>query len=251
MSTVMFSSMRLRDTTKRGIVKPNSDGYYTMVVGGLNMHNSSGHFYALKGAEDLFKESSPLMRRVRNGALRGELGHPRFQSGMSRDEWLDRVHDLYEPNFCAHFKDIWLDDDYIKVNGRKVVAIMANVIPSGAKKAALEDVLKNPNENTAFSIRGITEDFYERGETVRVLKTVVTFDLVNEGGISIAEKLNSPSLETLIEEPFQAKELEHALERRQKLGLAHESSTLLMNESLSALQPRQIVTCETPRHLLW
>ncbi len=200
MAVVSFSSTYLASKNKKGVLKPDSNGYYDVIVGGLNIHNSAGDYYVLNESKDLF-ENSTFKRRIQNGALKGENGHPRREPGMSDDAFLDRFLTIVESNVCVHYSDIWLDFNSVKDSaGRPVVAIMAKAKPSGPLAAVLENSLNDPNQNTAFSVRGFTKDIQMGSIKHRILKTIITFDHVVEPGISIATKWNNPALESLHEE---------------------------------------------------
>lgn len=193
----MFSCTALNGTNKQGILTPDADGYYTLVLGGLNVYNSAGAYYPLKRAEALFEESSIFMRRVRSGCLKAECGHPKKLPGMSMREFISRVMTVEETNVAAHISDVWLDFDGVKdKNGRAVVAIMGKVKPAGPRGPALKEALDNPKENVCFSIRSLTDDRVEAGQLVKYLKSVLAFDWVVEPGIDFARKYNAPSLES-------------------------------------------------------
>jgi hypothetical protein len=197
MSSVRFTCTALAGTNKVGHLPVDKDGYYTMVVGGLNMFNSAGQWYEYEGAKSLFEESSQFMRRIKRGALRGEVGHPKQLPGQSFDGYLARVMEIEPTNVCVHFKEIFLDFNRMKdASGKPVIAIMAKLIPSGPHGPSLERSLKNKDENVCFSIRSFTRDYYDKGIYVRQLKNVITFDYVVEPGISIANKFEAPSLES-------------------------------------------------------
>ena len=205
-NSVHFTCNSLVGTNKAGILVPDANGYYEIVVGALNVFNSAGQLYVYEQAKKLFESSSQLMRRVSRGVLRGEYGHPKKLPGMSNDDFARRILTIYEENTCCHHKEIWLDFDRIKdANGKPVIAIMSKVCPSGPNGPALEKQLKNGDENACFSIRSFTDDYWDRGIYTRVLKTIVTWDYVNEPGISHAEKYKSPGLESFdsAEEGFQ------------------------------------------------
>lgn len=216
-NTIRFTCTQLAKANKQGILKPDAAGYYTQVVGGLNVLNSAGEYYTLRGAEQLFKESSAFMRRVQRGALRGENGHPR-QDGMTDNQYAQRIITIVEGNVCAHHKEIWLDmQNYRDADGKPIVAIMSKVKPSGPYAKMLQDQYDNPNENVCFSIRAFTEDYWAGGRRNRELRTIVTFDYVNEPGISIAEKYKSPGLESLQERVFTRSQIERAMDTRETL----------------------------------
>lgn len=198
MDNIRFTCTSLANTNKVGIITPDTDGYYDMVVGGLNVFNSVGQYYEYEGAKALFESSSPFMRRIKRGALRGEVGHPKQMPGEKDDDYLDRIYVIDERNVCVHFKEIYLDFNSKKMpNGDPVIAIMAKLTPSGPKGDYLAKQIANKSENVCFSIRSLTQDTMVRGRYTRTIKHIVTFDNVNEPGISIANKYEAPGLESL------------------------------------------------------
>lgn len=211
MSSTQFTSEKLVNKGKTGIITPDKDGYYDLVVGGLNCFNSVGQYYSLdKEVEKLFLDSSKFMRKVNNQILCGENGHPEYVKGMTDDDYLRRMYYIKENNIVCHFGKIWLDMDYGKNNPEfknpSLVAIMAKVIPYGEKKLVLQDALDNRLQNLCFSIRSLTNVYYHRGVKVKQLVDIITFDLVSEGGISIATKYDSPSLESVMDDIVLTKE---------------------------------------------
>jgi Peptidase S80 family len=238
MSGVHFTATRLVGTGKKGILLPDADGYYTMPIGGLNVFNSVKQYYALEGAEKLFQESSVFMRRVRGGNLKGEVGHPKKLPGMTDDEFIERVVTIEETNICCHFADIWLDADFGKNNPElknpALVAIMAKVKPSGAKGAFLKEMFDNSQENLCFSIRAQTRNYYERGQCIRVLSHIFTFDHVNEPGIFHANKWASPALEGLEETVVNSKAVHRVADKASIF--ATEDSRVLARELKMAME---------------
>lgn len=216
---IHFTCSSLAGSGKKGVMKEDAFGYREHVIGALNSLNSSGEFYEYEGAKQLFEGSSAFMRRVKRGALRGEVGHPQFQAGQSMDDFYARIMNIQEDNVCAHFGEVWLDFESFKQdNGAPMIAIMAKVKPSGVKGEFLEKQFKNTRENTCFSIRSFTDNQYVRGRRVKTLKTIVTFDYVNEPGIAIAEKFKTPSLESLVDVPVIQENMANAMTRQEKLA---------------------------------
>lgn len=235
MSSVRFACTVLAGTNKAGILPAKSDGYYSMVVGGLNMLNSAGQWYAYEGAKELFEQSSQFQRRVKRGALRGEVGHPRQEAGQSFDDYVSRILEIRETNVCVHFKEIYLDFNRMKdASGKPVIAIMADLAPSGPYGEALDKALKNKHENVCFSIRSFTKDFYNKGVYTRELKNIVTFDWVNEPGISIANKYQAPSLESYSEAVTET-QVKRAVENISQTSIGNESSIAIAKELLDAM----------------
>jgi hypothetical protein len=239
MNSIRFACTSLAGSNKAGTLKPDANGYYTTVVGALRMFNSAGQFYDYEQSKRLFEESSQLMRRVKRGALRGEYGHPKRQIGMSMDAYAHRVLSLHEEMVCCHHQELWLDTNSMRDDkGRPVVAIMSKVLPSGPYGAVLQRQFDNPKENVCFSIRAFTDDYMDRGIATRVLKTVVTFDYVNEPGMAVAEKFKSPALESLDDEVISRGALHRIAQQAQestRQGLAQESVSLSLEELFTAM----------------
>lgn len=220
---IKFTSTKLAAKGKAGLLKPDDQGYYTMVIGGLNMFNSVGEYYAADGAKQLFEQSSTFMRRIQNGCLKGELGHPKRLPGMSMDDYLRRIMAIEETNVCCHFKEVWLDEQYGKnhpeFRNPSMIAIMAKVKPAGPKGASLKESFDNPNENVCFSIRAFTKDYIQQGRTIRVLDQVMCWDKVEEAGLHIANKWDTPALESFSETIIHKAQIEKILQSTTEVAL--------------------------------
>ncbi len=221
MSTVVKFTSRIVgiDAAKENLV-PDSTGYYNLTLGALNASSTSGAYYPLGPAKKLFEKSSILQRRICNGYLKGEAGHPKKLIGMSPYDYLGRVIRIEETNVSHHIKEVSLEE---LPNG--IVAIKGLVRPSGPRGNSFKDSLENPDENTALSIRSLTKNYYDKsGSLVKELLTVVTWDLVTEPGIEIANKWSDLGLE---DEFVITKEMvETLLEDELRYGNEAESTTL-------------------------
>jgi hypothetical protein len=256
MKSIRFTATRVVPKEKRGILVPDVNGYVKTVVGALNAFNSAGEYYTAQGAEDLFRNSSILLRRMGKGYLKSELGHPKRLPGQSDDEYLERILSIEETNVSAHIKELELDYDFGRRNpqygNQDMVAIIATLRPSGPHGKALEASLANPDENVGFSIRALTHNYYERGQTYRVLTTVVTFDQVTEQGIPIANKWASPALESIDTLSISNRQLQRLVERNTLV--ATESDREMAMETLKASQAQPARLVELPRlplHARW
>ena len=236
LNSVTFSCTSLVGTNKVGNLKKNENGYYPMIVGALNVFNSAGQYYVAEQAKQLFESSSQLMRRVHRGALRGENGHPKPQINQSNESFANRVMTIDESRIYCHHKSLTLDFDNVKdSNGRPIIAIMSEVCPSGELAYVLQRQLENPHENVCFSIRAFTDDYRENGVYKRILRNVVTFDLVNEPGIAQAEKYKSPALENFLDMSFTRGQLERCFKQQQIAGVGMESNHMTQEELFSSL----------------
>lgn len=240
MTQFHFAACRASLQGKNGIVKPDADGYYTGPIGGLQTYNSAGALYVFDEACKLFESSSIFMRRVKNGNMKGELGHPKRQPGMTDDEYMDRYLTVEETNIAVHFSEIWLDKDFGKknpqYNNADIVGIMAKYKPSGPRAAAVQASMENPKENVNFSIRSLTRDSFVRGRHIKVLDTILSFDVVTEPGISHATKWDSPSMESELTRPVTKTEIKRLMERRRMAGMSVESDDCLPRQVLASME---------------
>lgn len=211
MDVVKFTETIFSSNNKNGTLKPDDYGYYTIVLGALNTYNSVGEYYTAEGALQLFENSSLLMRRIKNGALYSELGHPKKLPGMSMESFYERIITIDEGNVCGHISEVSLDFNYGKnnpqFNNPDMIAIIGKVKPAGSKANALQIALENPKQNAAFSIRGLTENKYKNGRVERILTNIITWDHVIEPGINIACKAHTPGLESVSTESMVITEL--------------------------------------------
>lgn len=199
-ATVSYGCTALLGTNKKGILKCDADGYYCgVVLGALNHFNSAGKYYPLQPAKMLFDASSSFMRRVKGGNLRGECGHPRPAHCGSDREFILRLNDIYEPNVSHHIRKVWLEEGHTDEQGRPVVLVLGDVKPAGPRGPALKAALDNPNEDVCFSIRCFTHDYPVGGVWNKAIREIVTWDWVNEPGISAAHKWRAPTLESFEE----------------------------------------------------
>jgi len=235
-NSVRFACTSLKGTNKVGILPVDENGYRTMIVGALNMFNSAGELYVAQEAKELFEGSSAFMRRVARGVLKAEYGHPKLLPGQSERSFAARVLNIDEDRVCAHHKELWLQD-MTGPDGRPVLAIMSKVGVSGPFGATLERSLNNKDENVCFSIRAFTDDRMIGGINHRTLRQIITFDYVNEPGMSVAEKFKSPALEafgkTIIDPSQFTTDYERTITRSMlEAGLAEDTKNGVATESV-------------------
>ena len=194
---VVFECIRLKGSNKLGVIKPDKDGCYTQVIGGLNAYNSGGSFYELEAGLQFFQAQSSFQRKIGRGVLRAETGHPKKTPGMKEYEYGERILRIEETLVCGTWRKIWLSNaDLRDEQGRRIVPIMGTIYPSGPYKDMLIHAFQSPGEQVCFSIRSFTNDIPRGdGTFIKKLLQIVTFDYVNEPGIWSAEKLLSPNLE--------------------------------------------------------
>lgn len=196
---VTFGCNALVGTNKVGDLVADANGYREVVLGSFDAFSSNGGYYPWEAAKRAFEQSSALMTRTSNGNQRGEVGHPQYQPGMTKMQYINRILTISEPNSCVHFSEFVIDDSLFRNRkGEKMVTVLGRIKPSGANEAYLERQLSNPKENVCFSLRALTKDVNEGGQLVRHLGELVTYDVVGEGGMPEASKYTSPALESKV-----------------------------------------------------
>lgn len=216
MTSLTYQSTVLSGTGKSGKLKADPDGYYDMIGGGFNTHNSYKAFYDWPSAKRVLEGSSHFQRRISTSTLYAEDGHPVFVPGMTKQQWATRIYTLDHDRRCLHIKEFHIDDTTFKNDdGTPIITVMLRVKPSGARADVAAQSIENEHENPALSIRSITNDYVDpRTNTiVKMMKEIITYDLVIEPGIKHATKYNAPSLEELgIGSDFNRKDILEAIE---------------------------------------
>lgn len=235
LNSVTYSCTALQGTGKAGVLPKTPDGYRQVILGALNVYNSAGQRYVFEEAKALFEDSGQLQRRVNRGTLRAELGHPKFLPGMTKEQFVQRILTIYEENVCAHIRKVTVQTDgFFGDDGTPCIGILGEVKGSGPHAGVVEASLDNPSENSCWSIRAFTDDYRDRGQVNRVLRNIVTWDFVNEPGISLAQKWKSPSLESLVEVPLSRGQIERGV-NDMPVGVSMESARMTADELFTAM----------------
>lgn len=244
MGTVTYGCTALVGTNKVGILKPDADGRYTMVLGALEYPNSVGDIYTLESAKSFFQEGSSLLRRIKNGQLRAEYGHPKFLPGMSEQEYMQRILTIDEENVCAHISEVTIDYESVKdpATGKKIITFIGKIKPCGPKGHILKEILDDPKQNCAFSVRSLTMNRQVGFRQHKDFTQIVCWDYVNEPGLAPANKYAVPTLES---HAFDVKLIEAMTKKKFVKGVSLESATLL-KDTLQRLQTR-----EKPTYMTW
>jgi len=250
-SDIIYTSTMLAGTGRKGIIKPDAAGYYTSCIGALGIKNAAGVIYDAKIGAKLFESNSDLMRRIATGNLRGEVGHPRRQAGMSDDEFFQRCLDIAEPNVCVYWAEIGLDEQYGRKNPElglpEMVGIMARFRPGGARGDFLARDMEDPNTNVCFSIRAFSVPFKQMGRPMYGLQTIATWDYVNEPGLSPANKFQSLTCEALNTEVIKDATVQRALREIESghLTVSFESAAAIRTLAQLSRRPADVAAPTT------
>lgn len=201
-SNNVFQFNYIDTTPKTKVLKKTDDGWYIINLGALNSFNSSGCYYLVDNAKELFfGEDSVLARKLGKGLLQGEMGHPVTLPGMSKVDEYIRNMKIDESRISHHIRNIQFQEmDYIdsyrgKRGINKLIQVVGEVYPCGPNGQFLKEILEENSINVAFSIRSFTKDSIENGLHVKRLTNVVTYDWVCEPGIKTATKFDTSSRE--------------------------------------------------------
>lgn len=173
-------------------IEKDADGYYKVRLGAFNIFNAQGAFYSDKGIEDILKgKDSIFYRRLSQGFLRGEMGHPPMKPGMTKAQFIYRSSIIDMDNVAFHIKKVELENTDEKVENMgmagNVKIVVGWVKPAGPKGKYLQEALDNPECNVAFSVRSISSDrILPNGTIFKETKFITTWDWVVEPGIKLA-----------------------------------------------------------------
>lgn len=229
--TICFECLRLQNSNKKGILTPDENGCYTMVVGALDAHSFNGGFYEYNAASKFFTDDSSFQRKIQRGVIRGEYGHPKKYPGMTDNEYIARLMRIDEKETCCEFTKIWLEKGILEDDKKRpVVAIFAKVRPMGPYGSVLKEQFETPGMQCCFSIRCFTENTFQRGMMVKKIEKIITFDYVNEPGMHNAEKLLSPTLETLDDYEFSLSSIQENAKQNNNIVYKNDSYELTLED---------------------
>jgi hypothetical protein len=195
---ITLSSIKLNTVNKE---LEQKDGYYKINLGAVNSFNESGEFYLKDGVEDiLFGNDSAFAKTISNGYLTGEADHPSKESGMNKQDFLNRILRIDKARTSHSIREIGLKDSGIPcgITGKgNQILIEGWVKPLMVDKFPLKERLDDPYANVSFSIRALTINKTVVNILYKKIVKIVTWDWVTEPGIRIANKMDKLSLESI------------------------------------------------------
>lgn len=206
---ITFGNTILAGSGKRGILKPMEPGgeYYLLNAGGFNIPNRMGIKYRFNQyLKECMREDSDLNRRVSEGQVQCELGHPPqyfFENVGGRVvqtpitevfQWIHRLRTILDPNVCGAVRKIHWE---MTGGDNDPIYNRIEVRPFGVHKQVMKDSLEDPDMNTAFSVRTVTKP-QKMGDMVREVDYFSTYDMVIEQGMLNACKHRTAGLEDFI-----------------------------------------------------
>src|SRR5690606_3593185 len=124
-NVVEYTNVALATTGKNGVLKKLDGNYYEIILGAFGAFGNGGWLYDERTAMNYLYNNHEFRNLIQRGQLRSEWGHPRRQPGMTDMEWIQRIHEIYEPNWSSHIRTVRTSFDTVKdERGRAVVAII-------------------------------------------------------------------------------------------------------------------------------
>lgn len=191
-----FEVTALKGVNKVGNIKRLDNNYLEVILGALEFDNTGGAVYDQRRGEQMIAANSLLQKRIASGYLRGEWGHPKDYDYPNYRDFVRRIHNIEEKNWAIHIRRVWIVPNYQLPNGQRICAIMGEICSTGGRRADFDLIMANPDENLAFSIRSMATDRVVGGKVRKYIDNIITWDIVNDPGISAANKFTSPSCES-------------------------------------------------------
>lgn len=184
------------DNRSLGRAVPDKDGYYKDVPAAVlgTVTRNMTQYDTPAFLEKLTNPDSSFRRRINEGTLHSEWGHPfvdlNSKNGLAR---LLHLEPTLESNHIRSVSVKHIDDLNLDM-------VMMDTKPSGPYGRYFEEAMEDPTRNVAFSLRGISEGHLDRSTNIthRKLLTLVTFDSgVASGGFKETSKRYMASTEDL------------------------------------------------------
>lgn len=198
MSIAIYSCNILTAKKKIGQLKADENGYREITLGAFDCLTLKNEFYPFTQAvKKMFTSGSELMTRIETGRCRGEVEHPLPEPGMSMSAFMNRAKMINNKFTSHHIKSVRLEEG-VDHEGKKIILCLGMIRGSGPFGDAFESRISNPDENLDLSVRSFTEPgIFKAGIKQKPIKLLITWDQVNQGGVSVSNKFDTPSMESV------------------------------------------------------
>lgn len=202
MSQLSFGNIILAQNGKKGVLKPDDEGYYYLNAGGFNIPNRHGLTYtANRYIQECMHPESDLNRRVSRGEVYAECGHPpmfffeRIDGRIVRTkitdllQWINRLKMIDMERVCGHIREIVFDTSGWTPSNNAPIYNYIWIKPylSTVFGQMFKENLDTPSMNTSMSIRTVTTPL-KFGDTTREAEYFTNYDWVPEPGMDWANK---------------------------------------------------------------
>lgn len=188
----VVESMEVLDGRKLRALEPDSDGYYhnvpLMMLGVPTLNGTTYDPDCI--VQCITDPASRFNIMLTSGSLYGEYDHPEFHT---KDD-IPRLLDIRRQFASHHIRRV---HPIASSEGNTI--IVGSIKPTGPYGKHLEEDFRDPNRNTAFSVRSLCEESRDprTGGRFRKIKVLVTFDSVSSPGYKEASKRYAPATESL------------------------------------------------------
>lgn len=209
-----YGNIELANAANKGIIVPDSRGFYRIAAGGFNCPNRMGITYKMNQylmecleEGDTVGSGSDLRRRLDRGEVYMEMNHPvqwfyeKIDGKIVRTQitdvmtWVNRLKTIDMDRICGMMENIipdWSQFDPRTMSGQVLFDIIAK--PFGPFGPLFKENLDTPEMGTAVSIRTVTSP-QQFGQTTRNVEYWTGVDWVPEPGFAEATKYRtSPDL---------------------------------------------------------
>lgn len=180
-STLSFVNeiLYIREGRKLGKIRPDEDGYYDIPAAVIGKVSDNNTYYVVDSVvKPLTDPNSMISRKLQDGKLFGEHGHPDLSQCDTKYKVVERLLKIDEKFVSHHFKSIY-SGEKLEAGG---MLLNAKIKPEGKYAHELQSFLDNPLVNTSLSLRGICDGRMVKDVQERTLKKLITFDNVLGGG---------------------------------------------------------------------
>lgn len=190
------STMIIMDGYTLGEAKMDKDGYFCdvpAIVLGKVTRNATA-YDAVATAEQIKGPDTSIHKRITEGVLFGEYGHPYVN--VQTKEGLQRLLHLEPTRKSGHIRKM----EVRHVDDLDLDIIFMDIKASGPYGKHFAESMLDPTQNTAFSLRGLSSVKTDRrtGVAYKKLNPLVTIDMgMAGGGFKEAAKRYMPSVESL------------------------------------------------------
>jgi len=179
-----------RATIRPGIIAPNEDGVYKIIVGGLNIYSPNGFYYKYTEKTHKALTSGAFKIKLEAGKVKSEDNHPNFSEIPTDAGKVARMLKIDDDNAVGVIVDVEVikSDKLDPIFGEPVYYIVASIKPEGPKANVLIKLLEDPNAELCFSVRSFSDKYEKNGIMVKEQKLFVTWDRVTNPGHYVAKK---------------------------------------------------------------
>jgi hypothetical protein len=180
-----ISTLRQEDGKSLKGLTPDADGWYKKLpVGIIGLPSRNSIDYEQTSAISKLRDEGELFpTKLKEGNLRGEAGHP-FEIG-TKQEIIQRMYVIDPKNVSHAIRQVYVDPS----SDGSYYVISLDIKPCGPYGKYLDAELRDPEINTAFSLRSLTNKGTQVGNVIRrKVLTIITFDWVEGPGYKQASK---------------------------------------------------------------